>query len=198
MKIEKLNKCQVRKVATLHKSYIHSSFLSSLGNSFLELLYGSMINSDSAFCLVAVENEKPIGFVAGVTKLNSFHKEFINKKFLLAGCIIAVKVIRPSLFKKTLETLTYPKKRDINLPEAELISIVVEEKFQEQGVAKLLFQALVEEFKKKGIEEFKIVVGSQLGKAKLFYEKMGGIFLKQIEVHKGEKSEVYIWKINTA
>lgn len=81
------------------------------------------------------------------------------------------------------------------MPEAELLSIVVDEAYRGKGISPRLFNKLIEEFKKVGIEKFKVVVGSNLLPACRFYEKMGGVFHSEIEVHKGERSRVYVWEI---
>jgi hypothetical protein len=45
-------------------------------------------------------------------------------------------------------------------------------------------------FKERGIEEFKVVVGSTLNSAVRFYEKMGAAKIAEIEVHEGCRSWV--------
>ena len=106
------------------------------------------------------------------------------------------KAIDLNTLKKIFETLKYSKKNEINilLPKAELLSIAVKEDYQRKGVAKQLFKALVNEFHKMGINEFRIVVGSSLFKAKNFYQKMGCIKVGEFELHKGEKSEIYVFR----
>ena len=81
------------------------------------------------------------------------------------------------------------------MPKAELLSIVVNETYRGKGISQKLFARLVEEFKKRGSEQFKVTVGSNVKPACRFYEKMGGILHAEIEVHKGEKSRVYVWEI---
>lgn len=53
-------------IATLHQKYINTGFLSSVGLPFLKLLYKSMISSQYAFCFIAREDDKIIGFISGV------------------------------------------------------------------------------------------------------------------------------------
>ena len=119
---------------------------------------------------------------------------FIRNIFRASLCLIP-KILRPGIFKKIFETLLYPVKKDSDLPKAELLSIVVDETYRGKGISQRLFNKLTEEFKKDGIEKFKVVVGSNLLPACRFYEKMGGILHLEIEVHKGEKSRVYVWEI---
>ena len=62
-------------------------------------------------------------------------------------------------------------------------------------MSKDLFNGLVEEFEKRGVRRFKIVVGDELLGAKRFYEKMGCVAREEpIEVHKGETSRVYTYE----
>jgi GNAT superfamily N-acetyltransferase len=198
MVIIKANKQKSWEIAALHKEHIESGFLSMLGVRFLKLLYVSIMESNSAFCLMAVENGEVAGFISGAVKVNALYKEFIRKNFLPAGCIIAGKLFRPSVLRHVVETMLYTKKSNGNLPEAELLSVVIGENYRRKGVGARLFQSLVEEFRARGVSEFKVVVGAQLEPAKCFYKRMGGAPIGEIELHRGEKSEVYSWKLGAA
>lgn len=154
-----------------------------------------MVTSKSAFCLVVIEDEKIIGFVSGTENISMYYKEFLRKNFLKASIILFPKLSHPKIAKKINETLFYPVKKEKDLPEAELLSIVVEKSYQGKGISLMLFEKMIDEFKKKKINKFKVVVGSNLTAACRFYEKMGGVLHSEVEVHKGEKSRIYIWKI---
>lgn len=196
MLIRKLEQKDVTEIAGIHVKEIPSGFLSSLGISFLKLIYQSMVRSEDSFCIVAEENGRIIGFVSGTIGIGKFYKEFFKKNFIKAGMILFLKALNPQFAKKIFETLFYPaRKEQTKLPNAELMSIVVDKKYQGKGVSKDLFKRLVQEFKKRGIDKFKVTVGSNLVAACKFYEKMGGILHLEIEVHKGEKSRVYVWNI---
>lgn len=186
----------VKKIAEFHKTYIEKGFISSLGERFLTVLYQSMNNSKYSFCLVYKEDDRFKGFVSGSVNIKKFYLEFILNHFLKIVIILFPKLLSIKFLIKILETLMYPtKKTNYKLPDAELLSIVVEQEFQGTGVSELLFLSLINEFKKRGINEFKVVVGDNLERAKRFYEKMGGVLASKIEVHKGEVSSVYVFKI---
>jgi GNAT superfamily N-acetyltransferase len=185
----------INEVSKLHYQYIPSGFLSSLGISFLNLLYKSMIDSKYAFCIVVEEEGKIIGFVSGTVSVGGFYKEFLKKNFLMASIILLPKFLNLKIARRIFETFFYPVKKEQNLPNAELLSIVVEKNYQGKGISQKLFERLVEEFSKKGINQFKVVVGSNLIPACKFYEKMGGVLQQEIEIHKGEKSRVYVWEM---
>lgn len=181
-------------IAKMHNNYLRYGFLSTLGEKLLFLIYQSMVNSKYAFCIVAEENQKIIGFVSGATSIGKFYKEFLKKNFIKCSIILFPKIFNLKILKKIFETLFYPIK-NIDLPEAELLSIVVEKDYQGQNVSQKLFQRLVEEFKKRDVKEFKVIVGDNLIHACKFYEKMGGVFFTKINIHKEQSSSVYLFKI---
>ena len=102
---------------------------------------------------------------------------------------------KSSLFVKCLESLCYPfRKKEDSLPRAELLSIVVKKEKWGSGIAKELLERLKEEFSIQGLNQFKVVVGVENIRACRFYENAGSKLVKQIEVHRGETSNVYLFE----
>lgn len=193
MLIDKIQLGDVEQVAVLHQTYMNRGFLATLGIGFLEKLYAGMVNSDNAFCIVARDAARVVGFVSGTKHVAGFYKEFILNNFFSVGLILLVKIFDLETMKKVVETLFYPMKKEASLPDAELLSIVVEESYRAKGVSQELFNGLVHEFALRHIDRFKVVVGADLAAACRFYEKMGGVLHSEIEVHQGMKSRVYVW-----
>ncbi len=194
MNVEKAKDPHFEKIAFLHREYIKTGFLSSLGLPFLTLMYHTMGNSNNAFCVVAKDNNKIIGFSSGTISVGTFYKDFLKRNFIRASMILLPKFFNVRFPKKMFETLFYPAMKEQSLPRSELLSIVVDKNYRGRGIAQELFRKLEEEFRSRNIKEFKVVVGSKLITACKFYEKMGGFFSTEIEVHKGEKSRVYVWQ----
>jgi ribosomal protein S18 acetylase RimI-like enzyme len=194
MKIVELEKQHVPDVALLHKKYIDRGFMSSLGSSFLEHLYDAMTTSGNACCLVAEENGEIHGFISGTCELRSFYRDFVKAKLLPVSLLLMPMLLKPSFSRKIMENFIYPSKQG-DLPGAEIMSIVVSEKFRGRGVSESLFNSLLEEFRLKHVRRFKVTVGSSLPAANRFYQKMGGMSHAEIEVHNNEISRVYIWEI---
>jgi L-amino acid N-acyltransferase YncA len=182
-------------VAQLHKNYIRGGFLSSLGTSMLELIYEAITSSLHSVCLVSEDNGKIIGYISATVNVADFYKDFLRRNTFKAGWILLPRMFNWKTAKGILETLFYPQRKAAALPDAELLSIVVEKDYRERGVSGELFEALTEELRKRKVHEFKVVVGANLVSACKFYERMKGVLKAEIEVHKNEKSLVYVWKL---
>ena len=184
-----------KKVAFLHKCNI-SGFLSSLGLLFLENFYRSMCVSKYAFCIVAESDDNIIGYVSGTTDLIGFYKEFVRKNILKMFIVLFTRIFSFVFIKKVLEDGAYSSgSRGLNLPKAEEISMVVDSAYRGRGISQNLIKKLKEEFKVRGVKQYKVAIGSGLEPSRRFHENIGGVLFSEIEVHKGEKSKVYIFDI---
>jgi len=61
----KLSDCLL--VAKIHKKCLDKSFLATLGEKFLRLLYKTLIKCENSILIVAEDNGKVIGFVSDIT-----------------------------------------------------------------------------------------------------------------------------------
>jgi len=190
-RLAEINDCQY--IAKIHYQEIKQGFLNQLGEKFLCLFYKAMIKSPNAFLIVAENNKHIIGFVSGCINLKKFYKEFV-KRYWHKIFLIALNKIR--FVKNILEITRYSKKEKNDLPQAELLSIAVDVQFQSQGIAKQLFEKFVLEMKKRNINKFKVIVGSDLSKAIKFYEKNGFQFYSKGFVHKNTPSLIYTYNLN--
>lgn len=196
MEVLLASKKEAHQIAKIHKQEINQGFLSSLGVNFLKVFYQAIVSSPYSFIIVAQENDKIIGFVAGCTNIKKFYGYFLKKYFWVASSILLSKIFKFSNLKKIIEVLLYPHKESKNnIPDTELLSIAVIQEFHGQQIALKMFEKFVEEIKNKKINVFKVVVGEKLKRAIGFYEKMGFKFHSIINVHKNEPSRVYIYEI---
>ena len=135
-----------------------------------------------------------IGFIAFTTNLNKLYKAVILRKglhfaFLLGGKILSLKRI-----KNVFETLFYPSRiKKINLPSAELLSIVIAPEGCGKGQATRLVQKGFQECVKRGIERVKVLVGADNAAANKLYMKCGFELVGQIDSH-GVLSNIYVAK----
>ncbi len=197
VKPNKLNSSDYRAVASLHCDNINQGFLATLGVPFLTLLYEAIDKDSESVLLVERVDRRVVGFVTGTRGLGRIYKQLLLKPlyliYSLKSCILS-----PSKLYKIFEVLLISKGSNISadLPKQELLSIVVNPAYQGGGHAENLFKALCSHFRAEGASSFSIVVGSNLDRAHAFYTKMGSIPVKEIQVHKGTDSVVYVKELS--
>jgi ribosomal protein S18 acetylase RimI-like enzyme len=180
-------------VAILHAKHINKGFLSSLGIPFLALLYESIDADECSVLLVEKVDGEVVGYVSGTSSMGAIYKQLLMRFPRLLWALLPA-MFSPSRICKIIEVLLFTKKGKliVNVPDEELLSIVVDPSQQGQGTAKKLFVNLCRHFKSNGASEFRIVVGKSLNRAHGFYSKLGSKPVGEIVVHKGESSIVYV------
>lgn len=178
-------------VARLHRDRITFGFLSSLGSRFLRVLYRGILASGYASCWVAVSNGEVVGFVAATTDVPKLYKAVLKKnRWQLASALL------PSLaslraWRYALETLRYPSRREqIELPPAEILSIVVGDKCAGGGIGKQLIEWAVKHLWRQGVADVKVAVAANLP-ANGFYKAMGWKLASTMENH-GHLMNLYV------
>ena len=197
VKTHKLDSNDYRTVASLHCDNINQGFLATLGVPFLTLLYEAIDKDSESVLLVERVDRRVVGFVTGTRGSGRIYKQLLLKPLRLIYSLKAC-ILSPSKMYKILEVLLISKGGNISadLPKQELLSIVVNPTYQGGGHAENLFKALCSHFREEGVSSFSIVVGGNLDRAHAFYTKMGSIPVKQIQVHKGADSVVYVKELS--
>ena len=197
VKPHKLNISDYREIASLHREHINQGFLASLGVPFLTLLYEAIDKDSESVLLVERVDRRVVGFVTGTRGLGRIYKQLLLKPLRLIYALKAC-FLSPSKMYKIIEVLLISKGSNISadFPKQELLSIVVNPTYQGGGHAENLFKALCSHFREEGVSSFSIVVGANLDRAHAFYTKMGSIPVKQIQVHKGAGSVVYVKELS--
>jgi ribosomal protein S18 acetylase RimI-like enzyme len=182
-------------IADIHRREISEGFLSTVGSNFLMKLYRCVAGSPHTFLLAAMSDGSVLGFVAGCADTSQFYKYFFKRAGISVLPMLLPKLLSVDRLKRITETLLYPRrKHNQGLPASEILNFCTCREFQGQGIGRTLFSALMEEFRSRGIEEIKIVTGAHQVSAQKFYEKLGAGLVKDIEVHRGAKSLVYLYR----
>ena len=188
----------IRQLVHIHRAEIHLGFLTSLGDKALGLLFSLAVESRHSLLLTVKDtiHDQQVGFLLGTLDTGAFYKDFFRKKMFNAFLILLPKLFSLSTVRKLIEVLLYPSKKDIQkFPKAELLDIAVSSQCQGKGLAKQLFKGFCSQLKKRNMNEFKITTGEKLKIAQNFYETLGAVKTATTEVHKGQKTFVYIYKI---
>jgi len=178
-------------IAFLHKKGIPTGFLSQQSLIFLTALYTYLIKNEIV-CVVK-EDDVVVGFVAGTLTTNELYKKFLKENLSLLIMFAVKNLFSLSVIKKAFETLFAPDKTLLDnaseLPE--LLSIVVDESFKGQGLGRQLLHIFEAELTRNHIATYKVLVGEKLD-ANKFYIQNGFALKKNIELHKGDVSHIYI------
>ena len=180
-------------IANLHKVGIPTGFLSKQSIDFLEALYLYLIVHEIVY--VAKDKDKIVGFIAVSVNTSGLYKRFLKSNYLLLMKFVLKNVFSIEFIKKAYETLIAPKKTKIekdSIPE--LLSIVVNNNYKGYGIGSKLIKIYEKELLKLGYNSYKVVVGSKL-EANKFYLKNNFVLNKEFELHEGEKSFLYIKKL---
>ena len=181
------SKINFHEIAKLHQEAINQGFLSSLGLSFLSLLYESIDKCPSGILIVEKDQGKIIGFASGTLGTVSIYKTLLKSWFRLSLCLDNFYVFLK--FRQILEILLLSSKAKDQVKK--LLSIAVLPPYRGLGIAQNLYTSICNEFSKSDANSFSIVVGNELVRALNFYKKMGAHQrVHEIEVHKGSKSTV--------
>lgn len=187
----------LKEVARLHIEYIKSGFMSQLGERFLKCFYKTISKSESSYLAVYINEKNEVcGFISGTISLLNLKKDFKkNCKLIIIASFLKL-IFDPVKILKFFESYMYASSKKFKVTtNSELISIAVKQELRGKGIAKILYDSLIDFFKEKNANIFKIMVGSNLTEANKFYEKMGAKKILEIEIHKGTKSYLYLHNI---
>jgi len=179
-------------VAALHIQCISTGFISSMGIDFVNSLYDAIVKSKSSLGVVAVRNGKVLGFAAFTTNLNKLYKSVVWRKGLIFALLLAGNMLSLRRVKKMLETLFYTDRtKKMNLPSAELLSIVVGPEERGKGLAGKLIEKGFRHCRKTGVDKVKVLIGADNKAGNKLYLKTGFELIGQIVNH-GVLSNIYV------
>jgi len=179
-------------VARIHSTCIDLGFLSSLGLSFLALLYEAIDADEKSILILEKKNNQVVGFVAGGRGMKSIYRKMLLR-FPRVFISLFPSMLNPKKVAKIVELLFFGTKQKSlpSCPQAELLSIAVIDSARGGGLAQKLYKSLGQKFFQEGESAFCMVVGETLTPAHFFYQKMGATPLAQLSVHKGQSSTLY-------
>lgn len=180
----------VNLAARLHASEIGEGFLSSLGRPFLARLYRRIVRAPRSFLLVADDDGRTVGFVAGSEDVGALYRSFLLHDGVVAALRALPRIVRSA--RRVFETLRYPA-GDTGLPAAELLAIAVAPDARGHGTGRALVDAFTAELRRRHVGEARVVVAADNERAVRVYEACGFKPATRIEVHKGTASQVLTW-----
>lgn len=141
--IKSSDKELINSIVDIHMRTFTNFFLTFMGKKFLELMYRSYTEYNDSGILVAIQNDKPIGFLAYSGDMSGLYKYMIKKRIIPFGfysCVAFIK--KPNILMRLFRAFLKPSetKRDENY--VELASIGVNPKEKSIGVGSMLIDNL--------------------------------------------------------
>ncbi len=171
---------------------IDQGFLGTLGIAFVALMYRAIDEGEDSTLIVAEREGRIVGFISGATSMRTVYRGML-RHWLKLGWALMPSAFRPRRVWRILEIIRYSKSAgNPGIPDAELLSLALDQGYRGQQIAEKLFTQLCAFFSDRNISAFKIVVGAKLIAAHGFYRRMGAIATDDVEVHGGSRSTVYV------
>lgn len=179
-------------VARYHAEGIPTGVLAELGVGFMTDLYRAIAASPHGFVYVVLDDADAVrGFICGTTRLGTVMRGvMLRKGWKFAGYMLR-HLFSGRIIRRAFEAVFYPSKMEKGLPEAELLSVVVDPDFRGSGAGGALMDALMNEFRRRSVREVKVMVRADFGRANAYYLKHGFRLAATIRTH-GYPANVYV------
>lgn len=194
MKIVTLkNKSRINEVVDIHMRSFTGFFLTFLGKGFLRQLYKGFIEHENSGLLVAVEDDKIIGFLAYSGELSSFYKYLLRKHFISLVWYSSIAFIRkPKIFLRLIRALRYSEDAKRGEKYVELSSIGVLPEKEGKGVGSQLICALKGKVDPSKYQYIKLETDAKDNMAANgFYKKNDFVLVHEYVTNEGRRMNEY-------
>lgn len=190
--IRKATKADTKEIARLHKEILGDSIFVRLGTPFLEGFYYALLTGDDvAFAYVCEEEGRAVGFIAMAASHETFYGQTKKRAPQLAWSLIRSMLSSPKTIGSILQAMGFLMKKGSLIrcdAEGELLQIAVDPAYRtkqadgkptaffertKRRVARELYAAAMEELKKRGVKDFRIMTGDDNVASNPFYVRMG-------------------------
>lgn len=185
-----------REVAAIRLETKEWGFLPAMGEAFYTELLKATCKSKYGFGIVCVDKkEKVVGFVCATTHLQKYHLEIILRRGILLIFKALIRLLRqPELVAGLIQYLRYPQKMPCKYIKAEWLTMVIKKEYRNMGIGKKTTFSLIEEYRRKGVKQFKSTVPSNNRISCAIHDRFGFQFLKTFELN-GVYINIYIYDL---
>lgn len=166
----------ILKISDLHKATFHKILAGKISIFTIREYYMNISRNKNSMIFCLKKDDELIGFIAGSKKLE------LSLKFsaLLLIDLVRLVLIYPL---NILEVSLLIKKIKMNsrLPKSKLLSIIIKDRYQAQGLGSLLLNKLEGFFEEKDIKEYQVDTDDSFPRAIPFYLKNGFKLAEKIE-----------------
>lgn len=183
----------INDIVEIHMETFAGFFLTFLGRGFLKTLYRGFMEHPHSGIILAVEDDKPIGFCAYSEDLSGFYKYLIKRKLLLFAWYAAGAFFRnPRVLFRLLKAFSYSRESKREELYIELSSIGVLPNVKNKGVGTKLIKMLCNISDTSRFVYIKLETDKDNNEgANHFYQKNGFILVHTYETIKGRRMNEY-------
>jgi len=174
MTIAVLKQEHFQAIAQIHAEALKGEFLPSLGISFLEIYYQSILKDPSVIGFVYLEDDTPAGFIIGCLDTAKMFRKTIQNSGLRLGLSAMPSIIKkPHIVRNIFDTFSYPEKEGKVSEKSELLVIAISNKNRRKGHGRELVRQLNNTFYDLGVCSYKVSVSQSHQEANIFYRQLG-------------------------
>ncbi len=194
--IRNLSQSDCKEVTSIRFGALDWGILPLLGEGFYEEILKGTCETKWGFGKVCVEENGGIaGFIVASTDIGRYYNDIFMRRglyLMIKGGFGLIKNYRR--LGDLMGYLNYSGKIPTHGIPAEWLTMVVNDKYRGMGLANLLTGALIDEYKKRGIAEFRSTLDSRNVKSCSLHEKFGFLLLEQVSLL-GQIMNVYKYQI---
>lgn len=180
----------IRQIARLHFNSLNNGLLASFGENFLYLLYQQIYAAEGSVIIASHNNSVVTGFIAGGISIKNIYINLLKHPLKLMIAVFPKLLVYETL-TRVFSMLSRRKNSKHIISDAELYSVCVLEECKGLGLGTKLYEELCIYFRKNGVDNFVIVVGTKLKRAQHFYKKKGASLIGVIDQGRGKSSHIY-------
>lgn len=199
MRVEVLKNTEyIEETVQIHMATFAGFFLTFLGKGFLKQLYKGFIEHPKSGIVVAVEENKLIGFCAFSENLSEFYKYLIKKKLLLfAWYALGAFIRKPTIMFRLLRAFLYSNESKRDEAYIELSSLGVLPEVKNKGVGSKMISYLKDISDGTRFKYIKLETDKENNDGvNYFYQKNGFVLDHSYETPEGRKMNEYRFYFN--
>jgi len=195
-RVRPLKKEDCKETARIRFEAQEWGFLPSMGIAFFAELLKGTCESKWGFGIACVDSkERIVGFVYATTDLQKYYRNILlNRGIVLAFWAFLRLLRQPKLTWGLLQYFSYPGRIPCDHIKAEWLTLVVRREYRNKGIGKRLTLSLIDEYRRRGVKQFKSTVPSNNKISCLIHDRFGFQLLGTFELH-GERINVYGYNI---
>ena len=191
-----LKKTDCSEIAEIRLGAKEWGFLPAMGKTFYAELLKATCASKYGFGIICEDkHEKIAGFVCASIDLPRYHFDIILRKGIVLIFIAIISCVKnPKLISGLIQYIRYPQSEPCKNIKAEWLTMVIRKDYRGKGIGREITTNLIEEFKERGVKQFKSTVPANNLISCSLHEKYGFRLVDTFDLH-GSCMNMYVYDV---